>query len=127
MIVTIMYNSGSVLRTFYLTAAKIIKQSFPDILIEKRVLPAVEGDEKGTFEIQVDGKIVVNNKNRVNSKEVTGSQNVFVSMDTISSMIAKARRRRRPNTVYEMEKVDGMDAAAVRLEMMRQRSNNQSS
>ena len=119
-----MYSEDSGLRPFYLTTTKFIKKSFPDVLIEQRVLPKAGENEKGLFEIQVDGKVVVKNKNR--SKEINRNQNVFVSMDAISAMIVKARRRRRPSTVYAMEQVnmDGMDAAAVRLQIMRQKNRN---
>lgn len=57
-VVTISFSADSGLRPFYLTTAKLIKESFPDVLIEKRVLPSAAENEKGYFEIQVDGKIL---------------------------------------------------------------------
>ena len=77
--------------------------------------------------IYLAGKVAVKNKNR-SRQETNKNQNVFVSMDTVSSMIVKARRRRRPSTVYAIDQVnfDGMDAAAVRLQIMRQKNRNAS-
>mmetsp|Transcript_15716 Transcript_15716/g.20528 ORF Transcript_15716/g.20528 Transcript_15716/m.20528 type:complete len:229 (+) Transcript_15716:109-795(+) len=129
-VVTISFSADSGLRPFYLTTAKLIKESFPDVLIEKRVLPSAAENEKGYFEIQVDGKVVVTNKGRSKQGELGKTQNVFVSMNAISSMIVKARRRRRPSTVYAIDKVgvdgemgvDGVDAATVRLNLLRQKA-----
>ena len=53
--VTIGYADGCGLKPFYLTAAKKIKASHPDVVIEKRVLPGLPEGEVA-FEILVDGK-----------------------------------------------------------------------
>ena len=50
-IVTIQYSEDAGLRPYYLTVAKKVKASHPDVLIERRILPSV-GDEssEATFE-----------------------------------------------------------------------------
>jgi hypothetical protein len=97
--------------------------SHPDILIEKRILPALDADAKDdpTFEVLVDGKVCVG-KGKIqiqklgsssSIEDMTGGMSVFVSMQELDSIISKARRRRRPNTSY------GDDSAKVDLDTMR--------
>jgi hypothetical protein len=111
---------------YYLTVAKYLKASHPDVLIEKRILPALESDAKEgpTFEVLVDGKVVVG-KGKIQIQKLgsasavddaTGGISIFVSMQEIDSVISKARRRRRPSTSY------GDDPAKVDLDMLRKSS-----
>jgi hypothetical protein len=120
-VVTICYSGGNGLRPYFLTAAKRIKDSFPDIVIEKLILPSrEEGGDDGTFEVLVDGKVVIN-RTRANRSSnggggssgsgggsgtsvVASLKSVFVSLSTVEAAIHKARRRRRPSsTVYDVE------------------------
>ena len=61
--VTIRYSADAGLRPFYLTLANKIKSKYPDVLLEKRRLPTVKSDAgELTFEMIVDGKIVIDKK-----------------------------------------------------------------
>eukprot|EP00538_Stauroneis_constricta_P007085 CAMPEP_0119571000 /NCGR_PEP_ID=MMETSP1352-20130426/43899_1 /TAXON_ID=265584 /ORGANISM="Stauroneis constricta, Strain CCMP1120" /LENGTH=214 /DNA_ID=CAMNT_0007620677 /DNA_START=38 /DNA_END=682 /DNA_ORIENTATION=+ len=121
--VLIRYSADSGLKPFYLTVAKRINAAFPDVLLDKAILPADTSDNGGgggsggdddtsTFEILVDGKLVAS-KNR---KSATNS--VFVSMNEVGLAVSRARRRRRPATVY------GEEGTNLRLEMLRRDRDN---
>ena len=64
--VTIRYSAEAGLRPFYLTVAHQIKSAYPDVLLEKRILPPVGSSDAGgdevIFEVDVDGKAVVGKK-----------------------------------------------------------------
>jgi len=102
--VTIRYSAESGLKPYYLTVAKRVQDQHPDVLLERIEVSsgtegggaeAVEGEiNQGTFEVLVDGKIVV----RTNQRSYIGS--IFVSMTEMDLAIARARKRRRPSTVY---------------------------
>lgn len=125
----------------YLTAAAKIKQLHRDVLIIRDIV--TEGsDENGTgsqnagkkvFEILVDGKRVAGDKDLNNSRQkgnnmgMSTSGIVFVSMRELDVAINKSRKKRRPNTVYESEKILGVssavseigDSSAFRLEYLK--------
>ncbi len=102
---TIRYSAESGLKPYYLTVAKRVKDQYPDVLIERVVL-SEEGTETadgesngiGTFEVLVDGKIVVRTNNNQRAGTHTGS--IFVSMAEMDLAITRARKRRRPTSVY---------------------------
>lgn len=115
--VTIRFSAGSGLKPYYLTVAKRVKDQYPDVLIERVEVAGVgeslaDGDASktsgaGSFEVVVDGKIVV----RANNQRATGTHtgSIFVSMTEIDLAIARARKRRKPSTVYgENGIVDGI-------------------
>ena len=56
-VVTIRYSGDAGLKPYFLTMAKKLKQSHPDVIIERRILPAVV-DGEATFEVLVDNKVV---------------------------------------------------------------------
>jgi len=140
-VVTIRYSGSSGLKSMYLTAAAKIKQLHPDVLIIRDIV--TEGsDENGTgsqnagkkvFEILVDGKRVAGDKDLNNSRQkgnnmgMNTSGIVFVSMRELDVAINKSRKKRRPNTVYESERILGVssanseigDSSAVRLEYLK--------
>lgn len=107
MIVSIRYSGEAGLKPYFLTAAKKLKASHPDVIIERRILPVIdsESQEEATFEIVVDGKVVVgkgrSRKQKVARVDMSNSKSVFVSMQELDIAIARARRKRRPTTVYE--------------------------
>lgn len=119
--VTIRYSQG--LKAFYLTVAKRIKEAHPDVLIEKRILPkAVDANEGPTFEVVVDGKVVLprgRSRKQKYSEAADLGPSVYVSMYEMENAIAKARRRRRPTTLYGDEK-----EAAVKLRLLRKADDN---
>jgi len=156
--VTIRYTGNAGLRPFFLTVAKYIKTSNPDVIIERNILPSVEGSEDATtFEVIVDGKIIVgkdkmkrqniaasssssssntdessssststngnNNGASSDSNYLANGMSVFISMHEISSAISKARKKRRPNTMYlsDEDYVLGKDTSprAMKLEMLK--------
>jgi hypothetical protein len=142
--VTVQYSEESGLRPFYLTMAKKIKETFPDVFIEKRLLPALDSksesiNDERAFAVLVDGKSVVGkSKNKKQGVQMTktssqDSQNVrpdraagrsvFVSMAELDLAIAKARKRRRPSTAYNLKDnknaLTEVTTAAMRLEMLR--------
>lgn len=102
---TIRYSRSSGLKPYYLTVAKRVKDQYPDVLIERIEVSedddggseSSDGDASstGTFEVIVDGKIVV----RTNQRAGNGGS-IFVSMTEMELAIARARRRRRPSTAY---------------------------
>jgi len=128
--VTIRYSQVSGLRSFYLTAVKKITQSNPDVIIERKILPFVEGEseESSLFEILVDGRVVIG-KSRSKWQSVsrnvngpaTSGMSVFISMQEIDAAIAKARRKRRPSTAYVpvADIAEEGGTPAIRLEMLK--------
>ena len=83
-------------------------------MLEKRILPAFGeggGGEQPTFEVVVDEKVIVGKNNarmqRLGSdkiiQDLTGGICIFVSMQELDIAISKARRRRRPHTMYGKE------------------------
>jgi hypothetical protein len=113
------------MKPYYLTVAKRVKDLYPDVIINSVEVQSLDGsksktddysndDKKGdnnlninngstdvgsleTFEVIVDGKIVVRT-GRANQQNNFGS--VFVSMTEMDIAITRARKRRRPTTVY---------------------------
>eukprot|EP00978_Attheya_sp_CCMP212_P020001 scaffold56773_cov47-Attheya_sp.AAC.1 len=142
-IVTVQYSEESGLRPFYLTMAKKIKETFPDVFIEKRLLPALDSksesnNDERAFAVLVDGKSVVGkSKNKKQGVQITktssqevvvrpdraAGRSVFVSMAELDLAIAKARKRRRPSTAYNLKDnknaLTEVTTAAMRLEMLR--------
>lgn len=119
--VAIRYSADSGMKPYFLTVAKKLKDSHPDIILDKVILPKImpTGDGKPevspTFEVMVDGKVIiptVGKKDRIGSGGSAGKI-VFVSMEELDTAISRARRRRRPSTVY------GDDEGNARLEMLK--------
>jgi hypothetical protein len=125
-VATIRYTDGCGLKPYYLTAAKKIKASHPDVVIEKRILPGLssEGGADVAFEILVDDKIVVGTSRSRKQRGDSGDGSVYVSMQEMDLAISKARRKRRPSTLYGE---DGSRAEGVRLEMLRGKSREEES
>jgi len=155
--VAIRYSASAGLRPFYLTVANRIKSTYPDVLLEKRILPPVGSDAGGDeaiFEVVVDGKTVIGKKKtkllKVTSRgtsrktvgqtdhdvvdaksgdgvggggakknekgnnhsdgdsgapDIAGGRAVFVSMEKLDHELTKARKRRRPNTMYRSKEI----------------------
>jgi hypothetical protein len=118
--VSVRYSEEPGLKPYYLTVAKKIKDAYPDVVLDKVVLPKVqisEGNNNGegvTFEVIVDGKIVV----RTPGRKSYGIENmhVFVNMQEVEAAIIRARKRRRPQTVY------GEENSNARLEVLRNKA-----
>jgi hypothetical protein len=108
-VVTVQYSGDSGLRPYFLTVAKKLKASHPDVIIERRILAEGSGSEGGggqseaTFEVLVDGKLAVgkghSQKQKVARVDMSKTRSVFVSMQELDLAISRARRRRRPNSV----------------------------
>ena len=112
----IRYTADAGLKPYFLTVAQKIKQAHPDVILDKTILPAMEdGDSETTFEVVVDGKVVVGQARKEREPSKAGL-NVFVSMQEVELGIVRARRRRRPATVY------GEEASDIRLEMLRSKT-----
>jgi hypothetical protein len=109
------------MRPYYLTTAKKIKDLNPDVIVEKQTVPTLEEikDDEAIFEVLVDNKLVVSrpqckwqgvarsggssSSNGGKDDEIKNrvfGMSVFVSMEVVSEAIAKARRKRRPNSSY---------------------------
>lgn len=120
-VVTIRYSGGASLKPYFLTVAKKLKLSHPDVIIERQILPSVlNSDVEATFEVLVDGKVVVGNgrvsKQKVGQVDMAHSRSVFVSMQELDVAISRSRRKRRPAKVYgDDEKTPEMP----RLEVLR--------
>jgi hypothetical protein len=78
-IITIRYSDGCGLKPYYLTVAKKLKASHPDVLIEKRILPNVNDVGDMTFEILVDGKAVLGKSRKLRKRE--GSDVLLLYME----------------------------------------------
>ena len=157
--IIIRYSEEAGLRSYFLTAAKRIKDSNPDVFVEKRLIPTLEDnkDEDLIFEVIVDDKVIIgkpqckwhgvsrtqnggsssssgNEKKSNNGGGSGGNGNekdgsdgaavssrvfgmsVFISMKDVDDAIAKARRKRRPNSAYSQQ---GTMAKGVGLEILR--------
>jgi len=126
------------LRPYFLSAAKRIKAAFPDVLIERRILPSVSnrnnfegGEDPGIFEILVDGKEVIgkvrsnrNVKFGSSSKPTLSKKIVFVSMENLGVAISRARRRRRPNTSYLVADENGEPKLGIGINSSKRRMQN---
>lgn len=115
--VAIRYSADSGMKPYFLTVAKKLKEAHPDIILDRVILPKVEvGDGKAevapTFEVMVDGKVVIPTVGR-KDRDGMGGTIIFVSMQELEVAISRARRRRRPTTVY------GEEEANVRLEILK--------
>ena len=108
---------------------------YPDVLIERVEITGEETEKKadgeaesmGTFEVVVDGKLVV----RTNNQRVGNNGSIFVSMAEMDLAITRARKRRRPSTVYGedgkfIRKIDAGDiqdeTVKSRLEVLKQKA-----
>eukprot|EP00428_Durinskia_dybowskii_P014421 CAMPEP_0170219276 /NCGR_PEP_ID=MMETSP0116_2-20130129/9318_1 /TAXON_ID=400756 /ORGANISM="Durinskia baltica, Strain CSIRO CS-38" /LENGTH=247 /DNA_ID=CAMNT_0010469939 /DNA_START=298 /DNA_END=1041 /DNA_ORIENTATION=- len=115
--VAIRYSADSGMKPYFLTVAKKLKEAHPDVILDRVILPKVEvGDGKPevapTFEVMVDGKVVIPTVGR-KDRDGLGGTIIFVSMQELDVAISRARRRRRPTTVY------GEEEANVRLEILK--------
>lgn len=102
-VLTIRYSEGSNLKPYFLTVAKKLKATHPDCIVERRILPKADEGSEDTFEVLVDGKVVVGKGRARRPTRVDMShdrRSVFVSMDEIDVAVSRARRRRRPSTTY---------------------------
>jgi hypothetical protein len=96
------------LKPYFLTVAKRIKEYYPDVILEKVLLPKVEktgaSDSDNltppTFEVVVDGKVIIRTPSSRNTRSLGSLVCVFVSMEELDVAISRSRRRRRPSTVY---------------------------
>lgn len=71
------------------------------MILDKCILPAVgDGDDDAAFEVMVDGKVVVGKTRKERYGGGRADMSVFVSMQELAAAISRARRRRRPATVY---------------------------
>jgi hypothetical protein len=120
-VVTIIYSGEAGLKPYFLTVAKKLKASFPDVIIERKILTAVDSDDQkgeATFEVLVDGNVVVgkvkSRKQKVARVDMAHARSVFVSMQEVDYAVSRARKRRRPASTY------GVTAPRVsRREMLR--------
>lgn len=116
---SIRFSADSGLKPYYLTVAKKIKDAYPDVVLDKIVLPKVQMNDSGssnnndlTFEVIVDGKVVV----RTDRKGHYDNMHVFVSMQEIDAAVMRARKKRRPQTVY------GEEESSARLQVLKNKA-----
>merc|ERR1711933_617363 len=93
-VVTICYREGLNHRPFFLTASKKIKDEFPDVLIEKRILSNLGEDTTESIvtplEILVDGRLVAGKKRNKKQPIPITSPFMFISMRELDIAIHKA-------------------------------------
>jgi len=101
-VVTVRYSAGAGLRPYFLTLAKKLKTSHPDVFVQRQPLPQVSSETgEATFEVLVDNKVVVGNSRSSKQKTDTiQARSVFISMQELDVAIARSRRKRRPQTTY---------------------------
>lgn len=127
--VQIRYTNAVGLRPYFLTVAKRLNTDYPDVLVERLLLPRSDGvmsggggssstDADGVFEVLVDGRVVVRlNSGRRGVAGTDSGMTIFVSMEEVDQAIARARRRRRPSTVF-----DEGNETNVRLEVLKNKA-----
>ena len=122
-------------------------------MVEKHTIRRAEGskDEEAIFEVLVDNKVIVgkpqckwqgvartasssssSSSSSSNGKDSDSSNNrvfgmsVYISMEDVNEAIAKARRKRRPNTVYSQkgEAVRGVGLEILKGDDMTRNSNS---
>ncbi|GKZ00306.1 hypothetical protein MPSEU_000983500 [Mayamaea pseudoterrestris] len=131
-LVTIRYSGESGLRPYFLTVAKRLKQSHPDVIVERRILPPAAHvssetsmEAEATFEVLVDGTMVVGRTRARRAKvarvDMSRSRSVYVSMQELDVAIARARRRRRPSTTVYGDAA-AAQSGAMRKEMLRDKN-----
>ena len=108
-VVQVRYSEDAGLKPYFLTVAKKLKASHPDVIIERLILPKMDKNtdaDEPTFEIVVDGKVVVGNgkgrprKAKISRMDMLKGRSIYVSMAELDLAICRARRRLRPTTVY---------------------------
>lgn len=113
--------------------AKRLKEMYPDVLVERIVTPRPVGvgsgggssggggggnsDSEASFEVVVDGRAVVRLISERRRGGGDGGTTIHVSMHEVEQAIARARRRRRPSTVYGEE-----EGTNVRLELLKNKA-----
>ena len=131
--VQIRYSANSGLRPYFLTVARRLKTDYPDVLIERTLLSKSDSggggtsggssggstdSESGLFEVVIDGRAVVRlNAGRRGVTGTDGGMTIFVSMEEVDQAIGRARRRRRPSTVYGED-----NETNVRLEVLKNKA-----
>eukprot|EP00980_Cylindrotheca_fusiformis_P019559 scaffold6784_cov108-Cylindrotheca_fusiformis.AAC.1 len=107
--VTIRYSAESGLKPYFLTVAMKIKEAYPDVTFDRIVLPKMQlsdssgkGHDGVAFEVLVDGKVVVRTPGRKGAYSID-NMHVYVNMHEVEAAILRARKRRRPQTVYGEE------------------------
>lgn len=115
-----------------MTIARKIKQKYPDVVIEKAIIPIGEEESKKqeeiVFDVLVDGKLVSGKSNikwhhvrRSGKKDIDNNKvygmSVYLSVTDIDVAIAKARKKRRPSTAYSDE------IKSVGLQLLREDGN----
>lgn len=128
--IVIRYSEVPGLRPYFLTTAKKIKEFNPDVIVEKFPIPMLEDSKSDdtTFEVVVDNRVIVGkpqckwqgvsrgNKDNDNTNNRVFGMSVYINMENVNEAIAKARRKRRPNTAYAQQ---GPTAKAVGLEILK--------
>lgn len=106
-VVSFRFTDVPYLRPYFLTFASRLKKKHSDIIIERNVLPLVESTTQPIFEVLVDGKTVIGGGSNGRERHILGgrvdvqnTQSVFVSMEHLGLAISKARKKRRPTSVY---------------------------
>jgi len=108
-VVQVRYSEDAGLKPYFLTVAKKLKASHPDVIIERQILSKMDKNtdaDEPTFEIVVDGKVVVGNgkgrprKAKISRMDMLKGRSIYVSMADLDLAICRARRRLRPTTVY---------------------------
>lgn len=90
---SIRYSGGEryALQTFE-RIKEIVNSCFPDVVVEKSIREVRSSRDTGKFELVVDDRVVY--------RKPPERQGVFLSMRALTTAIVRARRLRRPGTVY---------------------------
>lgn len=90
---SIRYSGGEryALQTFE-RIKDIVNSCFPDVVVEKSIREVRSSRDTGKFELVVDDRVVY--------RKPPERQGVFLSMRALTTAIVRARRLRRPGTVY---------------------------
>jgi len=126
-VVSFRFTEVPYLRPYFLTFSSKLKQMHADIILEKQVVPLVEATAQPIFEVLVDGKVVIGGSGSSRERHILGgrvdvldTQSVYVNMDQLGLAIAKARRKRRPSTVYGEDEDDTRRNKKLRSYVLRQ-------
>ena len=124
--VTFRYSQMDGMRPYFLTLADQIKTAFPDVTIDRQILPYSQEEntsEDAIFEVIIDGRTIVGKtqskwqpvrRNGTDNMNRAFGMSVFVSMNDVETAIVKARRKKRPSsTIYAQDETMN---ASMRLE-----------
>ena len=112
-VVSFRFTDFPYFRPYFLTFSSKLKKMHADIILEQTIVPIVDSSAQPIFEVSVDGKVLIGGGGNSRERHILGgrvdvqnTQSVFVNMEQLGLAITRARRKRRPTTVYGQDDDD---------------------